>query len=218
TQSSRSLDRAQGGLGIGLTLVQRLVEMHAGTVTAHSDGLGHGSTFVVRLPLGKAAPRPAAAVPADAESPPRRICVVDDNRSAAWLLKALLKKVGAHQVETAADGASLLAMIHDFQPQVVFLDIGLPGMDGHEVARAIRRQAEFDDVLLIALTGYGQEQDRKNSRAAGFDLHLVKPPSVAQIKRVFSHPKLASSPAADPPRPRQPDAAKGGGKPSRRQP
>tara|TARA_R110002073_G_scaffold7245_17_gene41449 strand:+ start:16272 stop:20054 length:3783 start_codon:yes stop_codon:yes gene_type:complete len=192
TQSSRSLDRSQGGLGIGLTLVQRLVEMHSGSVSAHSDGLGHGSTFVVHLPLvdavGLASPQPRN----DAKVAACRICVVDDNRSAAWLLKALLKKVGNHQVETAADGPTLLANIHEFQPQVVFLDIGLPGMDGHQIAREIRRQPEFDDVLLIALTGYGQEEDRKNSRAAGFDLHLVKPPSVDQIKGVFTHPKVVS--------------------------
>ncbi|EMI21228.1 multi-sensor hybrid histidine kinase [Rhodopirellula maiorica SM1] len=193
TQSSRSLDRSQGGLGIGLTLVQRLVEMHSGSVSAHSDGLGHGSTFVVRLPLVEATLR-SSPTPRDvAKVAACRICVVDDNRSAAWLLKALLKKVGNHEVETAADGPTLLANINDFQPQVVFLDIGLPGMDGHQVAREIRQQPEFDDVLLVALTGYGQEEDRKNSRAAGFDLHLVKPPSVDQIKGVFSHPKLANT-------------------------
>ncbi len=210
TQSSRSLDRAQGGLGIGLTLVQRLVEMHGGTVSAHSDGLGHGSTFVVCLPLANAVDQPSAALPEDAQVPPHRICVVDDNRSAAWLLKALLMKVGEHEVETAADGATLLAKIHDFKPQVVFLDIGLPGMDGHQVAREIRRQAEFDDVLLVALTGYGQEEDRRNSRAAGFDLHLVKPPSVAQIKSVFSHPKLTARFAENLERPLPHRTANGG--------
>ena len=192
TQSSRSLDRSQGGLGIGLTLVQRLVEMHSGSVSAHSDGLGHGSSFVVHLPLVEAGSETESQLCDDAPVATCRISVVDDNRSAAWLLKALLMKVGDHEVETASDGPTLLARINDFRPQVVFLDIGLPGMDGHEVAREIRRQPEFDDVLLIALTGYGQEEDRKNSRAAGFDLHLVKPPSVTQIKSVFSHPKLAS--------------------------
>lgn len=192
TQSSRSIDRAQGGLGIGLTLVQQLVEMHGGTVSAHSDGLGHGSTFVVRLPLVDAVCQPLPKLCDDAKVTACRIFVVDDNRSAVWLLKALLMKVGGHEVETAADGSTLLSNIHEFRPQVVFLDIGLPGMDGHQVAREIRRQVEFDGVLLVALTGYGQEEDRKNSRAAGFDLHLVKPPSLDQLQSVFTHPKLAN--------------------------
>lgn len=197
TQSSRSIDRAQGGLGIGLTLVQRLVEMHAGSVSAHSDGLGHGSTFVVRLPLADAVRQPLPELRDDAQVAACRVFVVDDNRSAVWLLKALLMKIGGHEVQTASDGPTLLANIHAFRPQVVFLDIGLPGMDGHQVAREIRRQVEFDGVLLVALTGYGQEEDRRNSRAAGFDLHLVKPPALAQLKSVFTHPKLAKQVAKD---------------------
>lgn len=192
TQASRSLDRSQGGLGIGLTLVQRLVEMHAGSVSAHSEGLGCGSTFEVCLPLTTKTCLQPAAKSGDSKLAACRVSVVDDNRSAAWLLKALLEKLGDHQVETTADGPALLASIQAFQPQVVFLDIGLPGMDGHQVAREIRRQGEFDGVLLVALTGYGQEEDRNNSRDAGFDLHLVKPPSVDQIKTVFAHPKLAA--------------------------
>ncbi|QEG39461.1 hybrid sensor histidine kinase/response regulator [Roseimaritima ulvae] len=192
TQASRSLDRSQGGLGIGLTLVQRLVEMHGGTVAAHSEGLGCGSKFEVRLPLTEKTCSPPAAESGDSKQAACRVCVVDDNRAAAWLLKALLEKLGDHTVQTAGDGPALLATIHGFQPDVVFLDIGLPGMDGHQVAREIRRQREFDDVLLVALTGYGQAEDRKNSRDAGFDLHLVKPPSVDQIKMVFTHPKLAA--------------------------
>jgi CheY-like chemotaxis protein len=179
-------------LGIGLTLVQQLVEMHAGSVSAHSDGLGHGSTFVVRLPLADAVGEQLPQLRHDAKMAACRVFVVDDNRSAVWLLKALLMKVGGHEVQTASDGAALLANIHIFRPQVIFLDIGLPGMDGHEVAREIRRQVEFDGVLLVALTGYGQEKDRKNSRAAGFDLHLVKPPSLDQLKSVFTHPKLSN--------------------------
>lgn len=192
TQSSRSIDRAQGGLGIGLTLVQRLVEMHGGSVSAHSDGLGHGSTFVVRLPIVDALHQQPPKVLDDAAVAACRVYVVDDNRSAVWLLKALLIKVGGHEVQTAADGPTLLANIRTFRPQVVFLDIGLPGMDGHQVAREIRRHAEFEGVLLVALTGYGQEEDRKNSRAAGFDVHLVKPTSLDQLKSVFRHPKLAN--------------------------
>ncbi|MCA9132314.1 MAG: response regulator, partial [Planctomycetales bacterium] len=192
TQSSRSLDRSQGGLGIGLTLVQRLVELHGGSVAVHSPGPGEGSTFTVHLPLaaeGRQRPKPNAR-PADTAA--RRIVVVDDNRSAAYLLKMLLMRVGKHVVETAQDGPSALSKIQQCQPQIVFLDIGLPGMDGHEVAREIRRQQQGDGVLLIALTGYGQEEDRRNSLAAGFDLHLVKPPSIDDIRGVFSHPKLST--------------------------
>ncbi len=191
TQSSRSLDRAQGGLGIGLTLVKSLVEMHGGTVTAHSDGPGRGSTFVVRLPEIES-PRPtqdAAERPCMTEK--CRILVVDDNVGAARLLTMLLMKLDGHEVEIAYDGPTALSKIKEFHPEIVLLDIGLPGMDGYQVGRAVREMPEFDDLLLVALTGYGQEEDRKRSRQAGFDEHLVKPPSVEQIRGLLTHPKLA---------------------------
>lgn len=190
TQSSRSLDRAQGGMGIGLTLVKRLVEIHGGTVSAHSDGLGKGSTFEIRLPMGKAAAKTETPDKSPAVPTSRRILVVDDNVGAAWLLSKLLTKVGDHDVEMAHDGPSALAQIKELHPDIVLLDIGLPGMDGYEVGRAVREMPGFADVLLIALTGYGQEEDRRRSKIAGFDEHLTKPPSVAQMRTVLAHPKL----------------------------
>ena len=191
TQSTRSLDRAQGGLGIGLTLVQRLVGMHEGSVSAHSEGPGKGSTFTVRLPIAKA----ATEVPRNPEktlmSQNRRILVVDDNVGAARVLAKLLTQIGDHEVETAHDGPSAFAKVKASHPDIVLLDIGLPGMDGYQVGKCIRELPEFDDVLLVALTGYGQAEDREKSKQVGFDEHLVKPPSVDQMKKVLSHPKLA---------------------------
>ena len=120
----------------------------------------------------------------------RRIVVVDDNEGAAWMLSMLLKKLGDHEVQTAYDGPSALAKVQETCPDIVLLDIGLPGMDGYEVGRAVRQNPELDDVLLVALTGYGQEEDRRMSKEAGFDEHLTKPPSIDQMKAVLAHPKL----------------------------
>lgn len=190
TQSSRSLDRAQGGLGIGLTLVKRLVQLHNGTVSASSDGPGCGSTFVVRLPATQVPVQTESAMVRPHAARSRRIAVVDDNVSAAWLLSKLLTKLGDHEVVTAHDGPSALAIIKENCPEIVLLDIGLPGMDGYEVGRNLREIPKFDDILLVALTGYGQEEDRQMSRAAGFDEHLVKPPSLDQLNAILAHPKL----------------------------
>jgi len=189
-QSSRSLDRAQGGLGIGLTLVKRLVEMHDGTVSAQSDGPGHGSTFTLRLPLVKtsATVREVAQQPHLAKG--CRILVVDDNVGAARLLSMLLMKIDNYEVDTAHDGPTALEKIKSNRPEMVLLDIGLPGMDGYQVAKEIRQDAQFDAMLLVALTGYGQEEDRRRSREVGFDEHFVKPPSLDQMKELLAHPKL----------------------------
>ncbi len=190
TQSNRSLDRAQGGLGIGLTLVQRLVEMHGGTVEAHSEGAGKGSQFIVRLPVA-VVDQPVAELPNQVpESPSRRILVVDDNIGAARLLTLLLTKLGDHQVDNAHDGHTALEMAQANLYDIVLLDIGLPGMDGYEVGHRLRQQPETRDVLLVALTGYGRKEDRQKSKEAGFDEHLVKPPSLEQIKAILVHPKL----------------------------
>ncbi len=183
TQAERTLDRAQGGLGIGLTLVRSLVEMHGGTVQVFSAGVGAGSEFVVRLPAlagaveGGAGPGPGVA----AAVTPRRILVVDDNVDSAESL-ALLLRLAGHRARTAHNGPGALAAARDFRPEVVLLDIGLPGMDGYEVARRLREWADGERVLLVAQTGYGQEDDRCRSRQAGFDAHLIKPvdPSVLQ--------------------------------------
>jgi signal transduction histidine kinase len=182
-QGERSLDRAQGGLGIGLALVRRLVEMHDGTVTATSPGPDAGSTFEVRLPMRTGAELPApdeAAGPA----PPRRILVVDDNQDGAEMLGSLLALDG-HTVETVNSGPEALARLGEFRPDVVLLDIGLPGLDGYEVARRIRADTQWSGVQLVAMTGYGQEGDRDRSRAAGFAAHLVKPVEYPALRRVI---------------------------------
>jgi PAS domain S-box-containing protein len=177
-QAERRLDRAQGGVGIGLTLVKKLVELHGGRIEAASAGPGRGSEFAVRLPAlvddregGRAlAPAPGAASPL----PRRSVLVVDDNQDAADSLAILLRLAG-QDVRSAYDGPAALAQARDFQPAVVFLDIGMPGMDGYEVARRLRQLPGLGGVLLVALTGWAQEEDRRRSTEAGFDHHLVKP-------------------------------------------
>jgi signal transduction histidine kinase/ActR/RegA family two-component response regulator len=179
--------RAQGGLGIGLTLVKRLVELHGGRVEAHSEGHGHGSEFVVRLPLAAKAGHPMQIPAATAESRPRkarRVLVVDDNRDAAESLALLLGTIGA-EARVENSGPDALVTMAVYQPVIVMLDIGMPGMDGHEVARRIREQREYDDVLLVALTGWGQEEDRRRSRGAGFDHHLTKPAALADLQALL---------------------------------
>ena len=178
-QVDRSNRRAQGGLGIGLTLVRTLVELHGGQVEAHSEGLGQGSTFVVRLPIvNEAVAEPGASVTPRA-FPVRRIMVVDDNRDAADTLGRLLGAFGV-VVALAYDGPSALERLDVFAPDVVLLDIGMPGMDGYEVARAIRRRRGAQP-LVIALSGWGQEQDLRDASGAGFDHHLVKPPDIGKL-------------------------------------
>ncbi|WP_437933700.1 hybrid sensor histidine kinase/response regulator [Sorangium sp. So ce341] len=194
TQGDRALDRSQGGLGLGLTLVRRLVEMHGGTVRAVSDGPGRGSEFIVRLPAealaasAGGAETPFAALPQARPGPasPRRILVVEDNPDVAESLVMLLQALG-HDVAMARSGPEALEAAPAFLPDVVLLDIGLPGMDGYEVARQLRRRPELERALLVALSGYGQDEDRRRSRAAGFDHHLVKP-----VSRAVLQPLIAS--------------------------
>ncbi len=173
-QASRSLDHAHGGQGSGLTLVQRLVQMHGGSIEAVSEGLGHGAEFVVRLPMLDAAfltPSPRPPVPSET---PRRILIVDDNADSALSMAALQARRG-HEVRTAATGPEALATAAEFLPQVVLLDIGLPGMDGLEVARQLRSMLALRHAFLIAMTGYASPEDRRQAQQAGFDEHLVKP-------------------------------------------
>jgi two-component system CheB/CheR fusion protein len=176
-QVDSSLARSRGGLGIGLALVKNLVEMHGGTVSASSPGPGLGSEFTVRLPLAAPEER-APAAPAEREeerqASARRILVVEDNRDSAESLSMLLTLAG-HEVRVAHDGSTAIAVARDYRPRVVLLDIGLPGMDGFEVARSLRREPELDGALLVAMTGYGQAEDRQRSKEAGFDRHLTKP-------------------------------------------
>ena len=188
TQIDRHTARAQGGLGIGLTLVKSLVEMHAGSVEAHSEGHGTGSEFVVRLPLAavqSAVPHTGNAIRPSNGFRPRRVLVVDDNRDAAESLGMLLKLMGG-DVRVAYSGAQALETIDTYRPALVFLDIGMPGMSGHEVARQIRQRPELAGVTLVALTGWGQDEDRRQSSNAGFDFHLIKPADMQALEAVFT--------------------------------
>jgi CheY-like chemotaxis protein/anti-sigma regulatory factor (Ser/Thr protein kinase) len=187
-QSERTLDRSQGGLGIGLSVVKRLIGMHGGAVTVASSGPGQGATFTVRLPRIAA---PAVDLPLSPAPPTRqrRILVVDDNVDAADSLVMLLQLDG-HDVEAAYGGAEAIEAVHRRQPQMVFLDIGLPEMDGYEVARRLRMHEFATPLRLIALTGYGQQEDVERSYAAGFNDHLVKPVSAEALEAI-----LASDPA-----------------------
>ena len=189
TQVGRNMERAQGGLGIGLSLVRRLVELHGGTVSASSEGVGRGSTFTVRLPLlledEAPAALPAAAQVADeAVDASLRVLVVDDNIDAADTLAALLEMSG-HTTRVANDGDQAIKMAQVFQPQVVFLDIGLPGMNGYEVARRLRQLPAMERAILVALTGWGTREDRERSTAAGFDHHLTKPADMNTVETLL---------------------------------
>ena len=178
-QVGQATTRSQGGLGIGLTLVKNLVDLHGGAVEASSGGLGKGSEFVVRLPLATAdaaEPSPDAR-PARAAEPPssgRRVLVVDDNQDSSETL-ALLLRLQGHEVEVANDGPAALAKAAAFRPMLILLDIGMPGMDGYEVARRLRQTPGLENTVLTAVTGWGQEEDRRRTAEAGFDHHLVKP-------------------------------------------
>ncbi len=188
-QASRALDRAQGGLGIGLTMVQRIAEMHGGQVAVHSEGVGRGSEFTVRLPLTQAPPSEVASTPATPRQTVQaslKVLVVDDNIDAAESLAQLLTLWG-HKVEVAGDGPSALRIADSMEPQLVLLDIGLPGMDGYQVAAALRASdPRTAATRVVAVSGYGQARDRERSRDAGFDAHLTKPVDIARLKQLVS--------------------------------
>ncbi|MDD1621179.1 MAG: ATP-binding protein, partial [Methylococcaceae bacterium] len=191
-QANRSLDRSRGGLGIGLSLVHNLVAKHGGKVLAFSEGLGKGSEFVVRLPQRD---HPSSTSVSTASGPKPtwrklRILVVDDNLDVAESLSLLLKTEG-FKVWTAYDGPTAVEMVRVEHPDVVLLDIGLPGMDGYSVAQEIRRRRELGQPLLIAVTGYGRTEDREKSKAAGFDEHLIKPVDIDTLRKcLLDHHQL----------------------------
>ncbi|MGZ5182134.1 MAG: response regulator [Ramlibacter sp.] len=198
-QADQSLDRSQGGLGIGLTLVKHLVELHGGSVEAHSEGLGRGTEVTVRLPARLLEPEEGAAPPQESPAPQlpvsqaerrSRILVVDDLMASAETLMTLLEMEG-FEVQIANDGMSALKIAQEFRPDVVLLDIGLPGMNGFEVAHQLRSQPASRDALLIALTGYGEAESRSRSAQAGFDFHMVKPADVELLLKMIGNPQRA---------------------------
>ena len=185
TQLKEHGDRTLGGLGIGLALAKRFVELHGGTIEAHSEGLGCGSRFTIRLPVTTSAAEertPPFEYALRAESP-RRVLVADDNPDAAEMLRVMLGLSG-HEVKVASDGAEAVALAQTFEPHIAFLDIGMPRMDGYAAAREIRERLD-GRVTLVALTGWGQDEDKERSRDAGFDHHITKPPEPGVLEHLI---------------------------------
>ena len=196
TQGDRSLERSRGGLGVGLTLVKRLVQLHGGTVEARSDGLGKGSEFIVRLPGAAHAPAQVPLQPrpeAGGVGAKLRILVIDDNEDSAEMLRLTLELMG-HEVQALYDGLTAVNAVTQYEPDAVFLDLGMPRLNGYEVARRIRALERGKRLTLIALTGHGQEQDKQRSAAAGFDYHLVKPVDSAALTRALSEVGVSHTP------------------------
>jgi PAS domain S-box-containing protein len=191
SQLDRSLERNAGGLGIGLYLVKQLVEMHGGSVTAHSEGLGRGSEFVVRLPIPFQSAEVAQPNTASSSELPvpqierQRILVVDDNTDSALTLAALLKVYG-HATQTAHDGLEAVNAAENFDPDIILLDIGLPNLNGYEACQQIRKQRRGNDMIIVALTGWGQEEDKRRAEECGFDAHLVKPVEANQLTELLA--------------------------------
>jgi CheY-like chemotaxis protein len=189
TQVDTGLDRSHGGLGIGLAIAKRLVELHGGTIEAASPGAGRGSTFTVRIPAldddaQACAPEAAQSSRADETSAERRVLVADDHRDSAASLARLLELLG-YSVRVAHDGEAAIAEAQAFRPHAILLDIGMPKLNGYEACRAIREQPWARDVVIVALTGWGQDADRHRSREAGFDHHLVKPVELDALESVL---------------------------------
>jgi len=193
SQERQELDRSQGGLGLGLAIVKSLVEGHGGHVEVHSDGKGRGAEFTIHIPLAEL--RKESALPSTSErrvsdraSRGRRILIIDDNEDAAEVLSETLQLLG-HTTSVAFDGPAGLETAARFCPEVALVDIGLPVMDGFEVARALRESPQTAGVALVAVTGYGQESDRVRTREAGFEEHLVKPIDIKQLTDWLARPR-----------------------------
>jgi CheY-like chemotaxis protein len=188
TQGDHTPERAHGGLGIGLTLVRRLAELHGGTVEARSEGIGKGSEFIVRVPLAanghsNATDEALPSLPRRAEKP-RRVLLVDDNVDAATSLRRVLSAIG-HRVSAAHSGLEALRMAEESPPEVILCDIGLPDLDGYQVAARVREMPQVKEAVLVAVTGYGQDEDRRKARLAGFDYHLVKPVDPCALQEIL---------------------------------
>lgn len=194
-QAETSLDRSQGGLGIGLTVARKLIEVHGGTIAAASDGVGRGSEFTIRIPLTQTSVD-SQALPATSTTPSverLRVAIVEDNRDAARMEMLLLQQFG-HEVAVAHDGLAGVELARSFHPDAMLIDIGLPGLNGYDVATQLRSQG-FRDVTLIAVSGYGQPQDQQRSRAAGFDLHMVKPVGADALLSALKTVRSSSTPS-----------------------
>jgi CheY-like chemotaxis protein len=188
TQLDHSLDRARGGLGIGLALARRLIEMHGGTIEACSEGTGRGSAFTIRLPVVAQGPIEEKgrdrARHAQGRAAPRRILIAEDDQDAAEMLRMMLAYTG-HEVRVAADGIQAAALAEEFRPHVALIDIGMPRMDGYETARALRH-THGSDIVLIALTGWGQDEDKARALDAGFNHHVTKPADPDVLQRLIA--------------------------------
>jgi signal transduction histidine kinase/ActR/RegA family two-component response regulator len=196
-QAQNTIDRTRGGIGMGLALVRGLIKLHDGRVTARSEGLGKGSEFQIELPLDQGAGQ-SESTPASEEPPPgkRRVLLIDDTKDALFPLERMLSKSGM-EVATALDGPNGLEEARRFRPDVILCDIGLPGMDGYAVAAAVREDPMIHEVYLVAVTGYGQEEDRRMAQEAGFDYHLTKPVSKASLDHVMTcFPRFDEQPLA----------------------
>jgi PAS domain S-box-containing protein len=202
SQVGHGVDRTQGGLGIGLNLARRLIDLHGGTLTASSAGIGAGSSFIVRLPLAAASAESAVAethVPAHTPATkPLKVLVVDDNADAAESFSVLLQ-MGGHTCRVAHDGFAALRIAQEFQPAVVFLDIGMPGMNGYEVARAMLKIPGMEQAVLVALTGWGGQDDRDRSLEAGIHTHLIKPAGIGTVDKLLSSISASASLYGDSP-------------------
>jgi CheY-like chemotaxis protein/two-component sensor histidine kinase len=197
-QINRTLDRAQGGLGIGLALVRNLIELHGGTVTASSEGPGKGSTFTILLPHSLITSTTTHTEQRSQEVPQgskRKILIVDDNVDAAQSLSMLAELLG-HATALAYTGPEALAKFSEFKPEVIFLDIGLPGMSGFEVAQSIKASHPIPPPYVVAVTGWGTEETKQKARAAGFDEHLTKPVEIAAVERILAGRDMETRPAA----------------------